>query len=127
MSISIEDKLSIHELVSRYGYLIDEKEFDRLGEIFTEDAKFEFVGFDLDSCDGLLAIQNMMHKSTQHPLAHHATNIVIDLIEGDLRVLSKGIGVGHNGRVGSVTYKDKLQKTDRGWRIKHRICELRQV
>ena len=126
MKLSLEDKFDIHELISRYGFMIDHKNFDRLNEIFTQEAILEFVGFDFEPCHGLSAIQQMMRNSTQHPLAHHSTNVVIDVIESQVQVLSKGIGVGHQGKVGSVTYTDQLESTTNGWRIAHRLCELRQ-
>jgi hypothetical protein len=64
---------------------------------------------------------------TVHPLAHHATNIVVtEDPDGTVRVLSKGIGVGNRGRVGSVTYHDVVVRTADGWRLAHRRAELRR-
>ena len=126
MPLSLEDRLDIHQLINLYGHLIDAGEFSRLGEMFTEDAVFDLSGFDGTRFDSLQAIVQMMHESEQHPLAHHATNIVI-FEEGDsVQVMSKGIGVGNGGRVGSVTYRDELLKTPGGWRIRTRSCELHQ-
>ena len=126
MPLSVEDRLDIHQLINLYGHLIDAGEFSRLGEIFTEDAVFDLSGFDGTRFDSLQAIVQMMHESEQHPLAHHATNIAI-FEEGDsVQVMSKGIGVGNGGRVGSVTYRDELLKTAGGWRIHRRNCELRR-
>jgi hypothetical protein len=62
-----------------------------------------------------------------HPLAHHATNIVVTQEhDGTVRVVSKGIGVGHSGRVGSAVYRDVVVRTPNGWRLSHRIVELRR-
>jgi hypothetical protein len=64
---------------------------------------------------------------TRHPLAHHSTNIVVrEEDDGTVRVLSKGIGVGAGGRVGSVTYEDVVVPTDDGWRLASRIAKLRR-
>ena len=127
MPLSLEDRLDIHQLINLYGHLIDAGEFSRLDELFTADAVFDLSDFDGTRFDSLQAIVQMMHESEQHPLAHHATNIVI-LGEGDsAQVMSKGIGVGDGGRVGSVTYRDELLKTPRGWRILRRNCELRRA
>ena len=53
-----------------------------------------------------------------HPLAHHATNIIVsEDPDGTVRVLSKGLGVGPNGRVGSVVYRDVVVRTSAGWRF----------
>jgi hypothetical protein len=126
VSLSVEDRLDIHQLVSLYGHLIDDRAFDRLGEIFTDNATFDLSGFDGTRFEGLEAITHMMIHSDQHPLAHHATNVVIH--DGDpVRVHSKGIGVGKGGRVGSVVYRDVLEKTGSGWRIRERRCELRRA
>jgi hypothetical protein len=125
--LTVEDSFAIQQLINLYGHLIDGREFSRLGEIFTEDAVFDLSGFDGTVYESLEAITQMMHDSEQHPLAHHATNIVILAEEDPVRVLSKGIGVGNGGRVGSVTYDDELRKTPGGWRIRLRHCELRRA
>lgn len=125
MALTVEDRLDIHELIALYGHLIDAGGFDELGEIFTEDAVFDLAGFDGSRFEGLPAIIRMMKDSEQHPLGHHASNVVVR--PGDpVQVLSKGIGVGHGGRVGSVVYRDSLRRTEQGWRISERYCELRR-
>ena len=63
-----------------------------------------------------------------HPLAHHATNIVVtEDADGTVRVLSKGIGVGRKGRVGSVTYRDVAVRAAAGWRLASRAAVLRRT
>ena len=59
------------------------------------------------------------------PDPDHATNIVVLAHPDGIEVISKGIGVGAGGRVGSVTYRDRLALTPQGWRIQERCCELR--
>lgn len=122
-----QERLLIHELINLYGHVIDERQFSRFSELFTDDAVFDLLALDGAVYQGLPAITQMMRDSTEHPLAHHATNIVV-LEEGaDVRVVSKGIGVGAGGRVGSVTYRDVVVLTTDGWRIQRRVCELRQL
>ena len=122
---SSADRLAIHELIALYGHLIDERQFSRLGEIFTADATFDLTGYDGTSYHGLPAIQAMMLASKEHPIAHHATNVVVIQHADSLAAISKGLGVGAGGRVGSVTYRDILAPTQDGWRISERRCELR--
>lgn len=63
----------------------------------------------------------------RHPVAHHATNIVVlEDPDGTVRVRSKGIGVGPGGRVGSVTYDDVAVRTGDGWRLASRRVVLRR-
>ena len=124
--LSTTDRLAIHELIALYGHLIDERQFTQLSRIFTDDAVFDLGGYDGSCYRGLPAIQAMMLASREHPLAHHATNVVVQTQAGNATVISKGIGVGANGRVGSVTYRDRLALTPQGWRIQQRNCELRR-
>lgn len=125
MTPSLDDRLALHELIARYGHIIDGGDYSILDQIFTDDAVFELIGLPGGRCDGLPAIIDMMEASTSHPLAHHASNIVIESDDNTIRVLSKGLGVGRGGRVGSVVYRDVVIKGGRGWRIIERVCELR--
>ena len=115
LELALSERLAIHELISLYGHLVDQRHFSRLGEIFTDDAVFNLKGYDGNCYQGLPAIQEMMLASTEHPLAHHASNIVVLIQTDSIEVLSKGIGVGAGGRVGSVTYRDWLSLTPQGW------------
>ena len=124
--LSSGERLAIHELIALYGHLVDQRQFSRLGSIFTDDAVFDLGDYDGRCYRGLPAIQAMMLASSEHPLAHHATNIVVLTHPDGIEVISKGIGVGAGGRVGSVTYADRLVFTPQGWRIRERRCELRR-
>jgi len=123
--LSPVERLAIHELISLYGHLIDQRQFSQLERIFTDDAVFDLGKYDGSCYRGLPAIQAMMLASSEHPLAHHATNIVVLTHPDDIEVIYKGIGVGAGGRAGSVTYRDRLALTPQGWRIQERCCELR--
>jgi hypothetical protein len=61
----------------------------------------------------------------RHPLAHHATNILIEVVDGEITVLSKGIGM-YRDLVGSTVYRDRLRKTPQGWRIARRVAAKRR-
>ena len=125
--MDVADKLAIHELLGLYGHIIDAEEWDRMDELFTEDLVFDASSFGTAVHHGIPALRKEWETTSQHPLAHHATNIVVtEDPDGTVRVLSKGIGVGRKGRVGSVTYRDVVRKEDGGWRIAHRTAEWRQ-
>ena len=40
---------------------------------------------------------------------------------------NEGIGVGRRGRVGSVTYRDVVRRTEGGWRFAERVGVLRRA
>jgi hypothetical protein len=128
VTIDTGDRLAIHELLGLYGHLIDQRRWDELDQVFTPDLVFDATDFGQPVSRSLSELRaHWIADLTVHPLAHHATNIVVtEDADGTIGVLSKGIGVGANGRVGSVTYHDIVVKTPDGWRLAHRRAQLRR-
>jgi hypothetical protein len=128
MTITAEDRLAIQELLGLYGHLIDQRRWDELTQVFMEDVVFDATSFGQQvttSYDEL--IERWSTDLSIHPLAHHVTNIVItEDLDGTVRVMSKAIGVGHKGRVGSATYDDIVVRTAQGWRLARRVAILRR-
>jgi hypothetical protein len=122
------DILAIHELLALYGHIIDEREWSRVGELFTARTVYDMSEFGLGVVHGAQAIRELWSRpDAMHPLAHHASNILLsEDADGTVRVLSKGLGVGRNGRVGSVVYRDVVERTDAGWRFAARTAYLRR-
>ncbi len=122
------DRLAIHEVLALYGHLVDERQWDALGRVFTTDVLYDATDFAMPVTRGLrelVAEWTSDAGMARHPLAHHATNIVVtEEPDGTVRVLSKGIGVGAGGRVGSVTYRDVAVPTAEGWRLAERVVVL---
>jgi len=126
--LTTEDRLAIHELIGLYGLVIDEREWHRVDELFTDDVIYDMGELGLGVLRGRAAVQDLWTTQEHlHPVAHHATNIVVTPgDDGDTaRVISKGLGVGRKGRVGSVTYRDVVRRTATGWRIASRHARLR--
>jgi len=123
--LKLEDRLALHELAARYGDIIDDRDWQALDAIFTEDATFEVVG--LVHMDGLAEIRRYMHEEGRHPLAHLITNIHVAQDADGVRLLSRGIfpissqGEGPGHRVFHGSYYDRVVKTPAGWRVKKRI------
>ena len=127
MRLACEDRLDILELIARYGHYADEGYYERLGELFSVDAVFDATDMGLPLAEGLAAITSLWKKRELNPLAHHATNVVISEVDSQTaNVLSKGIGVGYRGRVGSVTYRDVVRREREGWRFVRRVATLRR-
>lgn len=126
--LASEDTLAIHELLALYGHIIDAREWQRVDELFTATARYDMREFGLGLVEGAAAIRELWSRpDAMHPLAHHATNIVVSTdADGTVRVLSKGLGVGPNGRVGSVVYHDVVERTQAGWRFVARSAVLRR-
>jgi hypothetical protein len=122
------DILAIQELLALYGHIIDEREWHRVAELFTATSVYDMSAFGIGIVHGAAAIRELWGRpGAAHPLAHHATNIVIRASEdGTVHVLSKGIGVDSGGRVGSVVYRDVVTRTAQGWRFASRTAQVRR-
>lgn len=125
--LDVTDRLAIYELLALYGHIIDERQWSRIDELFTSDSVFDMSDLGWPTARGVAAIRGQWaHKDAPHPLAHHGTNIVItEESDGTVHVLSKAMGVGYKGHVGSATYRDVLRKTPEGWRFAHRRVIVR--
>lgn len=112
--------VEIERVLSLWGHLLDGREWERLGECLTEDAIYDGSIFGFEPVQGIDAIKAAL-RDGEHAAAHHVTNIVVIPGEaGATHIKSKGIGVRHDGTVGSVTYHDEMVRTTRGWRIAKR-------
>jgi len=125
---SAADLLEIQRLIDLYGHILDERQFDRVGELFTDDALYDVADFGSGVHRGAAAIgQLWAAPEAKHPLGHHATNTIItEGPDGVVRVVSKGMGVRANGTVSSVLYRDVVVRTPAGWRICERIATPRR-
>ncbi len=126
--LDVRDTVAIHELLALYGHIIDERQWARADELFTPRSVYDMREFGLGVVQGTAAIRELWSRpNAAHPLAHHATNILVSVDpDGTVRVLSKGLGVGPNGRVGSVVYRDVVERTPQGWRFAVRTAHLRR-
>jgi hypothetical protein len=123
MTLTAEDRTAIIELISLHGHLVDGGELDRMDELFTADIRYDVTDLGGGIILGLAALR-------EAALALGEANPVGQLTEhdvGDVRGLSKGIGVQADGTCASVTYEDVIARGDGGWRITHRKVVRRRV
>jgi hypothetical protein len=112
------DRLELHELPGRYGDIIDDRNWDSLANVFTEDATFEVDGKVLST---LAQIQNFMSAGTNHPLTHLMTNIYIDETAEGTILHSRIVAMQNDGTIFSGRYRDLVVNEGQGWRFKHRV------
>lgn len=126
--LSVEDMLAIREMLALYGYIVDERQFSRTGEIFTADARYDVTDFGKGVRRGPEDIvAGWTSPAAQHPLAHYAIDVIIAEDEdGTVRVICKGLGLQSDGRAHGVTYHDVVTKTADGWRIAERVAIRRR-
>lgn len=125
-TLTVEDRLLLHELPGVYGDAIDDRNWDELDRVFTSDAVFEVRG--LVTMNGLKDIKRYMEEEGRHPLAHLMVNIHIGQEGNGVRLFSRAIApVSRGGKPGRGhpiffgSYYDTVVKTEAGWRIQHRV------
>jgi 3-phenylpropionate/cinnamic acid dioxygenase small subunit len=129
--ITAEDRLAIQDMISLHGHVADDRDWDRLGELFTEDVVFDLEDFGYGTLHGLAALRDLSRASEDdesQPLAHHVTNIIVTGLEDDtVRARSKGLAVMPDGTSGTAVYEDIVRRDKHGWRISHRKVVARAV
>ena len=124
MTINIADRLELHELPSRYGDAIDDRNWDRLREIFTDDAVFDLTGVGARRLEGIDDIVHFMNVEASHPKTHMMTNIYVDEQDENVIMNFRIVALLGKGLVGTASYYDRVVKTDQGWRVQHRECMI---
>ena len=124
MSIDIADRLELHELPGRYGDAIDDRNWDRLREIFTDDAVFDLTGVGARRLEGIDDIVHFMNVEASHPKTHMMTNIYVDEQDENVIMNFRIVALLGKGLVGTASYYDRVVKTDEGWRVQHRECMI---
>jgi SnoaL-like domain len=129
MSLSVEDRLAINDLVALHGHLMDGGELARMDELFSADVVYDLEDFGIGTLHGIAAIRDAaVAVGERNPLAHHVTNVVVTASDGDtVRVLSKGLAVNVDGSAGSVVYADVIRRESAGWRICNRKVKARRT
>ncbi|WP_225256881.1 nuclear transport factor 2 family protein [Jidongwangia harbinensis] len=129
MPLTMEDRITITDLINSHGHLTDRGDFDGLATLFTEDVVYDVSALGGGTLVGLAAVREAgLVLADANPVAHHVTNIVLRKTADDtVQALSKGFGVMADGSTGSVTYEDTVERTAAGWRITHRIVRARRT
>ena len=76
----MRDHDEIERLINLYGHIVDDRDWDRLDELFAPDGSF-IIDICLSRAGDLTRLRHGS-RTTNHPIAHYATNIVIDVAEG---------------------------------------------
>ncbi|WP_040777872.1 nuclear transport factor 2 family protein [Nocardia pneumoniae] len=122
MTLSMEDRIAINDLIARHGHLVDAGELDRMAELFSPGIVYDLTELGFGELRGVAALREAaLALGEANPVGHHVTNVIISESEaGEVLVRSKGIGISADGRCGSVTYEDVVVREAGGWRISYR-------
>ena len=106
MTLTAGDRLEIYELLALHGHVMDAGEFDRLGELFTDDLVYDLEALGHGRLEGTEAVvQASRALGDANPLGHHVTNSLVTAARDDEAVVRpKGIGVLANGTSGTTVF-----------------------
>ncbi|MDT3439730.1 nuclear transport factor 2 family protein [Pseudofrankia sp. BMG5.37] len=129
MTLTVEDRVAITDLIHQYGHLVDAGELDRLGDLLTPDVTHDLADYGHGTVTGVEAIRSVaLAVGDANPVGHHITNLVLtEQADGQVHARSKGIGIMADGTCGSAVYDDVIVFDGNGWRIRHRKIVARRV
>jgi hypothetical protein len=127
----LSDRFEIQDLLFRYADCIDQRKFDDLREVFTEDALIDYTVFGgpeggTEEIIKFLSEALPLFKNYQHLNANMQISVNGDTGSGRImcfnpQELITGEGETHIFMLG-LWYCDKYRRTEKGWRI----CERRE-
>ena len=118
--VDVSDYVSIHQVYARYGYVMDDKDWPALRDVFTNDCVFDATALGVPLATGFDEVR-AISESGKEPLAHHVTNVFVESVVGDVALVrAKALGTYTKGRAFSGEYRDTLARTPDGWRIRVR-------
>lgn len=121
MRLPPEDLFEIHDLIAEISYMVDERRWDDLPRLYTEDGVFDASLAGYPAAEGQETLRRHM-ETANHPLSHYTTNTVVKPIDADsANVVSMIIGAWQDGTISAgATYRDLVVRTAQGWKMKRR-------
>lgn len=120
-ALTTEDRIALHELIARYAHLLDLGGVDRLGEIYTADARFTVPALDVD-IQGLPALIDFFRATMAQmsTVRHVITNVFTEATGKDTADLHAYLQIvdGASKAITTVgVYHDRCVRTSAGWRV----------
>ncbi|NIH86596.1 hypothetical protein FHX45_003489 [Amycolatopsis granulosa] len=63
LNITAEDRVAIHEVIALHGHVADDRDWDRLDEVFTDDVVFDVTDYGYGTLRGLRAMRELVRGS----------------------------------------------------------------
>ncbi|WP_101756973.1 nuclear transport factor 2 family protein [Oceanicoccus sp. KOV_DT_Chl] len=134
MTLSLQemsDRFEIQDLLYHYADIIDQKKFDQLRDVFTEDAFIDYSVYGGAKGNREEIIAFLKEAMTIFPNTHHMNANVQITVDGDVgtgRVMcfnpqEMNLGETTETFMLGLWYVDKYQRTEAGWRMSERVEE----
>jgi hypothetical protein len=126
ISRSAEETLAIQDLVVRYGFVMDDRDWDAMDEVFTEDVVMDYRDHETDPPRGLgplVGREELVHYARDiltHPYQHMVVNqLLTDISDDEVLVRAKALCPIPGRDLLDIEYHFLVLRTAEGWRIKH--------
>jgi acetyl esterase len=123
--LNAADRVELHELASRYGDLIDERDWEGLSRVFTDDCVFDVTSIGGPRLESLDQLRQFLADAPTMPVGHHITNVYVEERPEGVRLRSRVAAVLEDG-TRSGSYSDEVVRTDVGWRVTARNFQPRR-
>ncbi|MFF5966455.1 nuclear transport factor 2 family protein [Streptomyces collinus] len=133
MSLS-EDRQAIADVVNRYAYALDSREWTALDEVFTVDAVVRYGGPQSPPIEGrekaVAFIRSFLGGCgpSQHLLGNHVIEVEGATAVAVCKARVCHFGAGARAKLAPYecfgVYRDRLRRTPEGWRIEERTFEI---
>lgn len=138
------DRLAITDLLYRYALAVDTNAFERMADIFVEDATFRLVGMEAGEWHWSVAEYCAFVSGIVAQCAwvmHNTTNVIVE-VAGESASATSYLNTAYGVKAGEhvaafqvasaepvdvelgARYRDRLLRTEQGWRIAERVCEV---
>jgi uncharacterized protein (TIGR02246 family) len=123
-----DDRAEITELLARYAIACDRREFEQVGECFTEDGQATFAGTRLEP--GRAAIVAHLAPLADVAMTQHVVGTTSITLDGDRATATSYTTVtfvrpapdgGHEAVHRGLSYDDQLVRTADGWKFAERF------
>jgi ketosteroid isomerase-like protein len=125
----LDDRFALRELTYRYARLVDDRAYDDIPTVFTEDALLEGPGYKMtghaELQGGLEQIE--MYSATLHCVHNHLVKLAGDEATGEAYCVANHLyeadGIARKLDMG-IRYTDRYRREDGHWRIAKRVLHL---
>jgi 3-phenylpropionate/cinnamic acid dioxygenase small subunit len=121
----LSDRAAIHDVVMRYFFAVDDRDWAAVRACFTADARLDYVVFSGGADEVVDTIARGLAHFTR--IMHHGGNVLIELAGDEARCETYAVchhrfgeGNGARDRVSAIRYRDRLRRQGGGWRIAER-------
>jgi hypothetical protein len=125
--VSVEDFEEIRNMLALYCHVIDNKEWDRLGQVYALGGSYCIRGSEYQGVEAIAEYLAWDFGRADQPEMHTSSNHHIEFGADGKRAAGRGkwLSMFPDTRMAAGDYTDAYVKSEVGWRIERRDCRVR--